>query len=152
MTKFTPAQNTILSALSTSGAVTKAQLHEMTGIRKSSLTRTVEKLHQEGELHVVEDAGMTYISRVQEETIIPDMADAAQKGIEEAQTEEVAPKRKPKWQQALDLIESGQGATIDQIANTLGIGTTAARSLIGDIKRKGYKVEAKGGWYFPPEA
>lgn len=59
-----------------------------------------------------------------------------------------APKEKPitKKQRVIDMCTNG-GCTVDGIAAALGIGKTAARSLIGDVRHAGITVHQANGVY-----
>jgi hypothetical protein len=58
-----------------------------------------------------------------------------------------APKGPTKKGRVFDMCAADGGATIDAIAAALGIGKIAARSLIGDLRRDGNKVEQEKGVY-----
>lgn len=123
--------NAILSALRSDKSTSKTALLEATGIRKSTLTRALDKLVDNYSVHTFEDDGEWFYQ-------LP--------LSEEAQTEEAAPQRPArKWERTLEMAR--QGTTVEQVANTLGMGHVAARSQLQDLRRRGYKLTHKGGWY-----
>ena len=57
-----------------------------------------------------------------------------------------APTGKRKWERALEIIQARR-ATAAYIAEALGVSEQAAKSLIGDLRRMGYKIDRTKAGY-----
>lgn len=54
---------------------------------------------------------------------------------------------KTKYEQTLDLALSPDGTTPEEVAAKLGISLAAARSMLSDVRRRGYDVRIVDGTY-----
>lgn len=154
--KLSNTDQNVLAALQNAenNRLSEKALAETTGIRKSTLTRSIKKLHDGNQVNLFDDEGEWFVELTLEAQNVEEAPAPTAPPAEPQAPEQPALVKKPKWQTTLDLIENGDGVTATEIANALGVTLIAAKSLVADVKRKGYKVEfdRKSQRYSAPEA
>lgn len=128
-----------LAAKKAAAAQKKAEAQAAAEAKKAEREATASKKKEEAEAKKAERAA----------------AAAAKKAEREAGK---APKGPTKKDRVHGLMQRAEGVTIDQIVAELGVGDTAARSLVNDVKRAGKTVTSKKDettkvvtWHSPAE-
>lgn len=148
MSKLTENQQALLNALRKThqGWDTNSGLAADMGVDKLILLRSARALERKGLVEIASHASganhLITIALTEGRKPAP-----APKGFKSRLDTEMKPGDKPiaKWQAARDAMY--YSATLSQIATRAGVTEKAAKSLIADVRRKGYKVTYSEGWY-----